>query len=308
MTGLPLLFSFCGPYSDVLPPWCRRLTSHMRRPEIGPAFRAISRLALHSVKRIFVMINRSAIGYKYAASALAVLFLLSVTGAKEYISGKVWPEPKIVDPGPVGAPPSDAIALFSGNDMSAWEGGDKWEVANGVATAKGGGITSKQSFGDCQLHVEWAEPSVVTGSGQGRGNSGVYIQGMYEVQILDSYDNKTYFDGQCGSIYKQTPPLVNACRKPGEWQSYDIIFEAPKFDDSGKLTKPAYRHCVAKRCADSEPLPDRRSLGLGRVLRNTRRTSRNCRYRFSSTVTRCASAISGFASCKRLETSHLAVS
>lgn len=190
------------------------------------------------------MLSRtSTAGFKYGSSALAILFLSSATvvwGAKEYISGKVWQEPKIVDPGPVGGRPSDAIVLFSGNDMSAWEGGDKWEVADGVATAKGGGITSKQAFGDCQLHVEWAEPSVVTGSGQGRGNSGVYIQGLYEIQILDSYDNKTYFDGQCGAIYKQTPPLVNVCRKPGEWQTYDIIFEAPKFDDSGKLVKPAY--------------------------------------------------------------------
>jgi hypothetical protein len=178
---------------------------------------------------------------KYSGTALAVLLLVATTAAltaKEYISGKVWPEPKIVDPGLI--MPSDAISLFSGNDMSAWDGGEKWEVADGEATAKGGGVTTKQSFGDCQLHVEWAEPSVVTGSGQGRGNSGVYLQGQYEVQILDSYDNKTYFDGQCGSIYKQSPPLVNACRKPGEWQSYDIIFEAPKFDASGNVTKPAF--------------------------------------------------------------------
>lgn len=182
-------------------------------------------------------------GCKHSGTALAILLLAATTAAltaKEYISGKVWPEPKIVDPGPVGGPPSDAVVLFGGNDMSAWEGGDKWEVADGVATAKGGGITTKQAFGNCQLHVEWAEPSAVSGSGQGRGNSGVYLQGQYEVQILDSYDNQTYFDGQCGSIYKQTPPLVNACRKPGEWQSYDIIFEAPKFDASGNVTKPAF--------------------------------------------------------------------
>ncbi|HEY4311508.1 MAG TPA: DUF1080 domain-containing protein [Pirellulales bacterium] len=180
---------------------------------------------------------------KKPLAVVALLALVTVTGAlkaKEYISGKVWPEPKIVEPGSVGGPPADAIVLFGGKDLTAWEGGDKWEIADGVATAKGGGITTKQPFGDCQLHVEWAEPSVVTGSGQGRGNSGVYLQGNYEVQILDSYDNKTYFDGQCGSVYKQTPPLVNVCRKPGEWQSYDIIFEAPKFDASGNLTKPAF--------------------------------------------------------------------
>src|SRR5262249_54264478 len=151
-------------------------------------------------------------------------------GAKEYLSGKVWAEPRVVDPGPIGGPPADAIVLFDGRDMSAWEGGDKWTVADGAATAKGGGVTTKQPFGSCQLHLEWAAPSEVSGTGQGRGNSGVYLQGLYEVQILDSYDNKTYFDGQCGAVYKQTPPLVNVCRKPGQWQSYDIIFEAPTFD------------------------------------------------------------------------------
>ncbi len=181
--------------------------------------------------------------FRQAASLLGVGLVVSATcalAAKEYLSGKVWPEPKIVAPGPVGGPPADAIVLFGGKDMSAWEGGDKWKVADGVATAAGGGVTSKQAFGDCQLHVEWASPAEVSGSGQGRGNSGVYLQGNYEVQILDSYDNKTYFDGQCGAIYKQMPPLVNVCRKPGEWQSYDIIFRAPRFDASGKLEQPAY--------------------------------------------------------------------
>lgn len=161
------------------------------------------------------------------------------TLAQEYKSGKVWPEPKVVTPGEPGAAPSDAIVLFDGNDLSAWEGGEQWLVEDGAATVHGGSITSKQSFGDCQLHVEWASPEEVQGEGQGRGNSGVYLQERYEVQILDSYENETYYDGQAGAIYKQRPPLVNVCRKPGQWQTFDIIFEAPRFDRDGKLAKPA---------------------------------------------------------------------
>ena len=152
--------------------------------------------------------------------------------AAEWKSGKVYPEPLIVDPGPPGGPPSDAVVLFDGKDMSAWNDAEDWPVQDGVVTvnpqnpAKKSAATSKQSFGDCQLHVEWAEPDVVKGSGQGRGNSGVFLMSKYEVQILDSYHNPTYYDGQCGAIYKQSPPLVNCCRKPGEWQTYDIIFES----------------------------------------------------------------------------------
>ncbi|MDX1964848.1 MAG: DUF1080 domain-containing protein [Pirellulales bacterium] len=159
--------------------------------------------------------------------------------ADEYKSGKVWPEPKVVTPGVENGPPSDAIVLFDGKSLDAWHNGDKWKIENGAATVQREGITTKQSFGDCQLHIEWASPEHVTGEGQGRGNSGVYFMGNYEVQVLDSYNNTTYFDGQCASIYKQSPPLVNACRKPGEWQTYDIIFTAPKFDDAGNVTKKA---------------------------------------------------------------------
>ena len=143
--------------------------------------------------------------------------------------------------GPCGGPPSDAIVLFDGKDMSAWEGGDEWIVENGYVIANGKSIHTKQPFGDVQLHVEFATPLEVTGSGQGRGNSGVlFMGGPYEVQILDSYKNTTYYDGQAAAIYKQHPPLVNACRKPGEWQTYDIIFMAPKFDLQGRLLEPAY--------------------------------------------------------------------
>jgi len=150
-------------------------------------------------------------------------------------------EPKIIEAGP---PPSDAIVLFDGKDLSQWQGDKggpaKWEVKDGVATVNGtGNISTRRAFGDCQLHVEWATPVEVKGTGQGRGNSGVYLQGRYEVQVLDSYNNKTYYHGQAGAIYKQTAPLVNVCRRPGEWQTYEIIYHAPKFDPQGKLLAPA---------------------------------------------------------------------
>jgi hypothetical protein len=167
----------------------------------------------------------------------------SVLAQREYKSGVVWPEPAVVTPAPVdkpGAPPSDAVVLFDGTNLDQWTNGEKWEVKDGVATVKGGDITTKEKFGDFQLHVEFATPDVVKGNGQGRGNSGVYIMGRYEVQILDSVDNPTYFDGQCAAVYKQSPPMVNVCRKPGEWQTYDILFTAPVFGEDGKVTKPAY--------------------------------------------------------------------
>jgi hypothetical protein len=174
---------------------------------------------------------------------LALATLLALVGyvvADEYKSGKIWPEPKLVTPGHDGAPPSDALVLFGGNDLAEWDGAEHWQVAEGVATIGEGSIRTKRPFGSCQLHVEWATPAEVKGDGQGRGNSGIHLMDHYEVQILDSYENVTYFDGQAGSLYKQWPPLVNACRKPGEWQTYDIVFDAPKFDAQGKLVRPAY--------------------------------------------------------------------
>lgn len=159
--------------------------------------------------------------------------------AAEYKSGLIFPPVKVVDPGPPGGPPADAIVLFDGKDLSQWEGGDKWIIKDGYAISDKQEIQTKKAFGDCQLHVEWAAPEKVEGSGQGRGNSGVYLMGLYEVQILDSYHNDTYPDGQAGAIYKQSPPLVNVCRKPGEWQTFDIIFTGPRFDGD-KLQSPAY--------------------------------------------------------------------
>lgn len=160
---------------------------------------------------------------------------------------EVWePEPAVVTPGEGTAPPSDAIILFDGTNLDNWEnmkGGEAgWEVSDGImTTVKGaGGIRSKVVYGDCQLHVEWRTPAEVIGKGQGRGNSGVFLQGIYEVQVLDSYENRTYSNGQAASIYKQSMPLVNACKPPGEWQTYDIIYKAPIFDEDGKLASPAY--------------------------------------------------------------------
>jgi hypothetical protein len=158
------------------------------------------------------------------------------------------PLPPVVDPGPSGPPvpaPSDAIVLFNGEDLAKWQdangGQANWKVENGYmeVVAKTGSIRTKAGFGDCQLHVEWAAPAVVSGGEQGRGNSGVFLMELYEVQVLDSYDNATYADGMAAAVYGQYPPLVNACRKPGEWQTYDIIFHRPRFDSEGKLAAPA---------------------------------------------------------------------
>lgn len=155
-------------------------------------------------------------------------------------------EPRIVTPGRTNAdPPSDAIVLFNGTDLSRWRRDDgspaRWIVRDGyVEVAPGTGeIVTADKFGDVQLHIEWATPAVVKGEGQERGNSGVFLMGHYEVQVLDSYDNETYYHGQAGAVYKQYAPLVNASRRPGEWQTYDIVFHAPKFDEQGKVTDRA---------------------------------------------------------------------
>jgi len=183
---------------------------------------------------------------KHLLLASAVLLVVTAGAsaaflAKEYKSGIIWPEPPVVTPGDApGAAPSDAIILFDGGDLSEFKNGENWLVKDGYAEVAKSSITTKRAFGDCQLHLEFATPAVVKGNGQGRGNSGVYLMGRYEVQILDSFENTTYFDGQCGAVYKQQPPTVNACRKPGEWQTYDIIFTAPRFEANGELKSPAY--------------------------------------------------------------------
>jgi hypothetical protein len=157
------------------------------------------------------------------------------------------PEVKVIQPADVvGMPPSDAIILFDGSDVNKeWEdrrgNPTKWIVQDGaLVCVKGSGVVqTKRKFNDFQLHIEWKSPSEVIGDGQGRGNSGVYLQSLYEVQVLDSYNNPTYVQGQAGSLYKQYAPLVNSSRKPGEWQSYDIIYTAPRFgEDSTKYFTP----------------------------------------------------------------------
>ncbi len=161
------------------------------------------------------------------------------------------PRPAIITPPTpsteetAGAAPSDAIVLFDGSDMSNWRAMDggpaKWIVKEDyMESVRGAGyVRTLQGFGDCKLNFEFKTPSPVMVESQGRGNSGDFLMGIYEVQVLDSYDNITYADGQCSAIYGQYPPQVNACRKPGEWQTYDIIFKAPRFDDDGAVVKPA---------------------------------------------------------------------
>ncbi len=153
------------------------------------------------------------------------------------LPGQAWtvhdparPAPRTVTPGEGSAPPADATVLFDGTGLEAWDGGP-WSLENGALVVNGSGdLASKESFGDCQLHLEWATPPAPEGTSQGRGNSGVFLMGLYEVQILDSFENPTYPDGQAAALYGQFPPEVNASRGPGAWQTYDIFFRAPRFE------------------------------------------------------------------------------
>jgi hypothetical protein len=172
-------------------------------------------------------------------------------GGKWHVHDGERPLPTVIDAGTAstqdapGRPPADAVVLFDGKDLANWQDAkgqpSKWKVEGGaMVVAPGGGqIISKQEFGDCQLHVEWASPTEIKGSSQGRGNSGVFLFNRYEIQVLDSYDNPSYADGQASAIYGQFPPLVNATRKPGEWQTYDIIFTGPRFKGD-EVETPAY--------------------------------------------------------------------
>lgn len=175
-------------------------------------------------------------------------------GQKWRVHDRTRPQPRKVTPGqpvPTPAAPSDAIVLFDGKDLSKWVGGGRggavteprWKVENGYMemTPAGGGLTTRDSFGDIQLHLEWTTPPVTdpTRVGQFRGNSGIILMGRYELQILSSYDNPTYADGSAGSIYGLYPPMVNPCLPEGQWNSFDLVFEAPRFDGD-KLAKPAF--------------------------------------------------------------------
>ncbi len=172
-----------------------------------------------------------------------------IPGTQWHVHDGDRPQPKVITPGEkfsqLASAPSDAVVLFDGKDLSKWQsgkGGDApWIVRDGYmeTKAKSGIIRTRDQFGDFQLHLEFATPEKVEGDGQGRGNNGLNIWGQYEVQILDSYQNKTYPDGQAGAIYGQFPPLVNASKGPGEWQTYDVIFEGPRFNEQGELTRKA---------------------------------------------------------------------
>ena len=186
--------------------------------------------------------------------AAAILSAQQQSAAKAEYTEQWEPVPKVVTPGAnPGAPPSDALILFDGKNLGEWVSAQdhspaNWMVADGVLTVNkaAGNIETKRKFQDYQLHLEWRVPADITGSGQARGNSGLFLASTgprddgYELQILDSYNNKTYVNGQAASIYKQSPPLVNPCRPPGEWQTYDVVWSAPRFNSDGTLKSPAY--------------------------------------------------------------------
>jgi hypothetical protein len=189
--------------------------------------------------------------YRHALTGMVLVCFSIAAGAQQ--SEARWkahdpdrPKPRIIEPGESAPqPPSDAVVLFDGTNLSQWAASDgsaaRWVVRDGyMETAPGAGpIVTRRAFGDVQLHIEWATPAVPAGNGQGRGNSGVIFMGMYEVQVLDSYQNVTYADGQAAAVYGQHPPLVNASRPPGAWQSYDVVFRAPRFSGRGTVVAPA---------------------------------------------------------------------
>jgi len=221
----------------------RRLaTAFLPKPEYNPA---ISFSEVQTMRKFqFVTI-----------SALALAAVPAICNAQVDTKWKVHdpdrPVPPAIDSGTAstqdspGRLPSDAVVLFDGKDLSKWAHKDgsaaKWKVENGYfeVVPKTGYLYTREAFGDCQLHVEFAEPVPPKGEGQDRGNSGVFLQGLYETQVLDSYQSKTYADGQAAAIYGQYPPLVNASRPPGQWQTYDIVFHGPRFAKDGKLLRPA---------------------------------------------------------------------
>lgn len=166
-----------------------------------------------------------------------------IPGQKWRVHDSERPHPNVVKPGKSfsenASAPSDALVLFDGTNLDKWNGG-KWLVKDGYMEVTKGGISTQVPWDDFQLHIEWATPTIVKGSSQGRGNSGLFLPGNHEVQILDSYNNPTYPDGQAGALYGQWPPRVNASRAPGKWQTYDVVFEAPKWDENNKLVSPGF--------------------------------------------------------------------
>ena len=196
---------------------------------------------------------------KFTSCCISIIVLLCRNAVAQgqptpEMTEKWEPVPAVVTPADdINNPPSDAIILFDGKNLNQWVSTNdtnspaQWIVSNGVLTVKKktGNIQTKKTFTDFQLHLEWLIPEYITGSGQARGNSGLFLGSTgpgddgYEIQILDCYNNKTYVNGQTGSIYKQHIPLVNACKKPGQWQTYNIVWTAPRFNDDGSLKSPA---------------------------------------------------------------------
>ena len=235
------------------------------------------------------------------------------------------PQPLVVTPGSTfsqGAPPpSDAEILFDGKDLSKWESDQgnegapaAWKVQDGymeVTSPKGNHIRTRGKWSDFQLHVEWAAPTPPTGHGQARDNSGILINNMYEIQVLDSYNDKTYPDGQAGALYGQMPPLVNPSKPPGEWQTYDIIWESSRWNDKDKIVQKA---CVTVflmelSCSIEQNLSAAQTESAAVFLTRDTRFTRDMPRRFSSnckttTAIRCATAISGFGSCLWLNDSN----
>ena len=221
------------------------------------------------------------------------------------------PQPRVVTPGTFstdaqpGQPPSDAIILFNGTDLSKWEsdkdgGPAKWLVKDGVmeVVPKTGEIRTKEEFGDCQLHIEWAEPKDIQGNSQGRGNSGIFLMGICEIQVLDSYHNITYADGHAASVYGVNPPMVNALRPPGEFQVYDIVFRRPIYKD-GQLVDPGYVTVFVNGVLVQDHAAAGRPDRPHEARRSRRRSRRKARWRCRTTATRSASATSGIARCRR---------
>ncbi len=210
------------------------------------------RLTITTTLSLAAMVAAASLGIGQEGPKVGYKDTPMLPGGKWHVHDGDRPQPPIITPGTAstqdepGRAPSDAVALFDGRDLSHWHDGKggpaKWKIGEGgMVVAPGtGSIVSKDEFGDCQLHLEWASPTPPKGKDQGRGNSGLMFFGRYEMQILDNYDNITYPDGQAGAVYGQVPPLVNASRKPGEWQTYDVMFTAPRFKADGALESPAY--------------------------------------------------------------------
>jgi hypothetical protein len=199
---------------------------------------ALDSEAMHALLLVTLLAQSSPTGYRDTPK---------IPGQRWLVHDDDRPRPPVVTPGTFSAgatPPSDATVLFGGKDLAKWRAKDggpaAWKVENGYfeVVPRTGDIFTREEFGDCQLHLEFAAPAVVKGNSQGRGNSGVFFFGLYEIQVLDSFDNKTYADGQAAAVYGQAPPQVNAARPPGEWQTYDIVFTAPRFQGD-KLLSPA---------------------------------------------------------------------